>query len=94
MTLARSDGANAADGRGWSWAALVAAFMVWLAALPTFGLSVVFAPLTLILSVVAWKRSRHDAIFWIGLALSGLLMLGLISEIVSVLIGESSVGWE
>jgi hypothetical protein len=65
-----------------------------MAALPTWGLSVVLAPLTLCLSVLAWRRSRHDAVLWIGLALNGLLMLGLVGEIVSILIGESAIGWE
>jgi hypothetical protein len=58
------------------------------------GTAVVLAPVTVGLSVVAWRRSRCDAVFWIGLALNGLLILGLAGEIVSVLIGESSVGWE
>jgi hypothetical protein len=68
--------------------------VVWLAALPTWGLSVVLAPLTLLLSVGAWRRSHHDSVFWIGLALNGLLMLGLLGLVVSLLTGEASVGWE
>lgn len=54
----------------------------------------IFAPLTLLLSVAAWRRSRHDAVFWIGLALNLLLVLGLLGLIVSLLTGEASVGWE
>jgi hypothetical protein len=53
---------------------------------------VALAPLAVLPSVVAWRRCRHDAVLWIGLALNGLLLLGLASLIVSVLIGESSVG--
>jgi hypothetical protein len=82
------------DGRGWAWAALVSAIVVWVAGLPTLGLSVVFAPLTLLLSLVAWRRSPHDVVFWIGLALNGLLMLVLVGEIVAVLTGEASIGWD
>ena len=85
---------QAVEGRGWSWTALVAALVVWLAAIPTWGLSVVLAPVTAVLSVVAWWRSQHDAVFWIGVALNGLLMLGLLAELVSLLTGESSVDWE
>lgn len=81
-------------GRSWSWAALVAALVVWMATLPTLGLSVVLAPLTSALSVVAWRRSGHDTVFWIGFALNVFLVLSLLGEIVSVMIGESSVGWE
>jgi len=80
--------------RRWSWAALVGASVVWLAGLPTWGLSVVFAPLTLLLSVAAWRRSHHDAVFWIGLALNLLLVLGLLGLVVSLLTGEASIGWE
>lgn len=82
------------EGRSWSWAALGSALVVWAAGLPTWGLSVVLAPLTSILSIVAWRRSGHDGVFWAGLALNGLLLLGLLGEIVSILIGESSIGWE
>jgi hypothetical protein len=78
--------------RRWSWAALVAALVVWLAGLPTWGLSVVFAPLTLLLSMVAWRRSRHDVVFWIGLTLNLLLVLGLVGLVVSLLTGEASIG--
>lgn len=78
----------------WSWAALAAALLLLAATLPTWGLSVVLAPLSLLLSAVAWRRSPRDAVFWIGLGLNGFLVLGLLGEVVSVLIGESSVGWE
>jgi hypothetical protein len=33
------------------------------------------------------------AVFWIGVALNGMLMLGLLAELVSLLTGESSVDW-
>jgi hypothetical protein len=78
----------------WSWVALGAALAVWLAAFPTFGISVVLAPLTIPLSLVAWRRAPHDAVFWIGVALNALLALGFLIEIVAVLTGEASVGWE
>jgi hypothetical protein len=78
----------------WSWAALVAAFAVWFAAFPTSGFSVVLAPLTLLVSLLAWRRARHDAVFWIGLGLNLLLALALVIEVAAVLTGEASVGWE
>jgi hypothetical protein len=78
----------------WSWSAFAAALVVWIAALPTFGLSVVLAPLTLLLSLVAWRRAPHDAVFWLGAVLNGLLALSLLGLIVAVLTGESSIGWE
>jgi hypothetical protein len=77
----------------WSWAALAAALVVWIAGFPTFGLSVALAPLTLGLSLVAWKRSPHDAVLWIGVALNALLAVAFVSAIVAVLIGEASVGY-
>jgi hypothetical protein len=85
---------EAHDGRGWGWVALVAAIVVWIAGVPTLGLSVVVAPLTLLLSLVAWRRSPRDVVFWIGLALNGLLMLALVGEVVAVLTGEASIGWD
>jgi hypothetical protein len=86
--------AEESKGSGWSWAALAGALLLWAAAFPTWGLSVVLAPLTLLLSAVAWRRSSRDAVFWIGLGLNAFLVLGFLGEVVSVLIGESSVGWE
>jgi hypothetical protein len=82
------------DGRVWGWAALVAAIVVWIAGVPTLGLSLVVAPLTLLLSLVAWRRSPRDVVFWIGLALNGLLVLALVGEVVAVLTGEASIGWD
>jgi hypothetical protein len=68
--------------------------VVWTAALPTWGLSVILAPLTLVLSIVAWRRAPHDAVFWIGASLNGLLIAAFFGEIVSVLTGEASIEWE
>jgi hypothetical protein len=93
-TLEQPKAAAPEIGRGWSWAALAGALVLWAAAFPTWGFSVALAPLTLLLSVVAWRRCPHDAVFRIGLGLNGLLVLGLLEEVVSVLIGESSIGWE
>ena len=78
----------------WSWSAFVAAFVVWIAAFPTWGLSVVLTPVTLPLSLVAWKREPHDAVFWLGAILNGLLALSLVGLIVALLTGETSIGWE
>jgi hypothetical protein len=57
---------------------LAGALVLWAAAFPTWAFSVALAPLTLLLSVVAWRRSSHDAVFRIGLGLNGLLVLGLL----------------
>jgi hypothetical protein len=93
-TLGQPESAVPDRGRGWSWAALAGALLLWAAAFPTWGFSVALAPLTLLLSAVAWRRSPHDAVFRIGLGLNGLLVLGLLGEVVSLLTGESSIGWE
>lgn len=92
LTVAQREPTRGANGRGWSWAALVAGLVVYAAGLPTFGLSIVFAPLPAILSLVAWKWSRHDVVFWIGFALNALLMLSLVALVVSILIGETGFG--
>jgi hypothetical protein len=92
--LTLTEQTEAHDGRGWGWAALVAAIVVWIAGVPTLGLAVVFAPLTMLLSLVAWRRSPRDVVFWTGLALNGLLVLALVGEVVAVLTGEGSIGWD
>ena len=84
----------AVSGRGWSWAALVAALMIWAAGIPTFGLSVILSPLSFLLTGVAWYRSPHDAVFWIGFALNTLLAIGLLGIVVAVLTGEAGIGVE
>lgn len=86
--------AAADGGRGWSWAALVGAVVLWLGAIPTFGLSVLLSPLSLLLTGVAWLRSAHDAVFWIGFGLNTVLTLGLLSFLVGLLIGDVGGGWE
>jgi hypothetical protein len=68
--VTQRDATNSINGRGWSWAAPVAAVVVWAAGIPTFGLSIIFAPLTFLLSLVAWRRAPLDVVFWIGLALN------------------------
>jgi hypothetical protein len=89
--LGQENAGNAEGGRGWSWAALLAALVLWVSALPTWGLSVLLAPLSLLLLVVAWFRAPRDAVFWIGLALNAVLALGLIGFIVDLLTGEITV---
>ena len=84
------------NGRG-TFARLVVVRTHWglavlLATLPTAGFSLLLAPLPLLLSAVAWRRSPHDPVLWLGLALSGLMVLGLVGALAGVLIGESSVG--
>jgi hypothetical protein len=68
--------------------------VVWVLAIPTFGLSVVLAPLGGVLSVVAWRRSPHDALFWIGFALNAVSVLSLLGLVVSLITGDSGVSFE
>jgi hypothetical protein len=72
---------------GWSWAALVGALVVWAAGVPTFGLSFVLAPVSAFMSAIAWRRSPPDVVFWIGLALNGFLVLGLVALVLG------GLGW-
>ena len=79
-------------GRRWSWVALVAAVVLCVAELPTWGLAIVLAPLTFALSVVAWRRSPHDGVFWIGFTLNALLLLSFVGFVIAILIGEIAIG--
>jgi hypothetical protein len=74
------------DGsRPWSWAALIAAIALWALGVPTFGLSVLLAPVGVVLVAVAWWRSPHDALFWIGFGLNAILVLALVALVVGAL---------
>jgi hypothetical protein len=59
---------EATRGRGWAWSALIAALCIWLMLVPTWGSSLLLSPISATLSVVAWFRSRRDALFWLGVA--------------------------
>jgi hypothetical protein len=83
-----------ARGRGWSWSALVVALLLWVAALPTFGMSVFLCPVSLLLTGVAWGRAPRDAVFWIGFALNALLALNLLAFFIGLLTGDVGVGFE
>jgi hypothetical protein len=72
-------------GRPWSWAALTAAIVLWALGVPTFGLSVLLAPVGAVLVVIAWLRSPHDALFWIGFGLNAVLVLALVAVVVGAL---------
>lgn len=89
-----SAGTRDEAGRGWSWAALGAAVGIWAAALPTWGVSVVLAPLGILLSIIASRRSRRDGLFWVGATLNGILAIELLAILVSLLIGDASIGFE
>jgi hypothetical protein len=83
---------GATRGRGWSWIALIAAVLLWLAAFVTFGFAIVLAPIGFALSVVAWRRSSpHGGVFWVGFALNALLLLGLADMIRALLTGGAGV---
>jgi hypothetical protein len=66
-------------GSGWAWAALVGALVVWFAASLTWGFAFIASPVTAVLSGVAWFRSKHDVVFWIGVGANALLLFGLAS---------------
>jgi hypothetical protein len=59
---------EATRGRVWAWSALIAALCIWLMLAATWGASLLLWPIAAILSVVAWFRSRRDALFWLGVA--------------------------
>jgi hypothetical protein len=68
-------------GRGWSGTALIAALVVMAAFPITWGFSLLLAPLSTGFSVVAWFRSRRDALFLTGVGLNVLLMLGFVIKL-------------
>ena len=80
-----------ATGRGWSWAALSAAIVLWASAVPTFGLSAVLSPVGATLTLVAWRRSPHDALFWVGVLLNAILVLTLLGLLVALATGETTI---
>jgi hypothetical protein len=59
---------EATRGRGWAWSALIAALCIWLMLAATWGASLLLWPIAAMLSVVAWFRSRRDALLWLGVA--------------------------
>jgi hypothetical protein len=64
------------------------------AGLPTFGLTVLLAPLGAALSTMAYRRAPHDAVFWIGTTLNGLALLGFIAILVGLVTGEVGIGFQ
>jgi hypothetical protein len=85
---------NAPTSRGWAWAALVGAVVLWLAGVPSLGLTVFLSPVTLVLSWIAWRRSPHDGVFWFGLTLNALLGFGLIIVLIALVTGGAGIGWD
>ena len=81
-------------GRGWSRAALITAAGIWLLAFPTWGLSILLAPVGAPPTIVAWWRSRHDAVFWTGAGLNAANALGFVGFIVGILTRDVSIGLE
>jgi hypothetical protein len=71
--------------RPWSWAALIAAILVWALGVPTFGVSVLLAPVGAVLVAVAWRRSPHDALFWVGFGLNAVLVVALVAFVAAAL---------
>ena len=79
------DRAPTSGSRPWSWAALIAAISLWALGVATFGLSVLLAPVGAALVLIAWRRSPHDALFWIGFALNAILVLAFAALVVGAL---------
>jgi hypothetical protein len=73
----------------WSWAALTAGALLWVMSVATFGVVLVLAPIPFALSLVAWRRSRRDRVFWIGLASNATLLLGFVVLLVVLLTGNA-----
>jgi hypothetical protein len=78
--------------RRWSSAALVWALAMSTLSVLTFGLAVFLAPIGVALSTVAWQRSAHDGVFWVGATLNALSLLGLIVIVVGLLTGDVGIG--
>ena len=55
----------------------------------TFGVVLVLAPLPAALSVVAWRRSQRDRVFWVGFASNATLLLGLVGLLVVLATGNA-----
>jgi amino acid transporter len=55
----------------------------------TFGVVLVLAPIPFALSLVAWRRSRRDRVFWIGLASNATLLLGFVVLLVVLVTGNA-----
>lgn len=63
-------------------------------ALPSFGLSVLLAPVGVALSTAAYPRSPHDAVFWIGSTLNALALFGLLAILIGLMTGDVGIGFE
>jgi hypothetical protein len=95
MSLAKEGTAVAGTRRRRSsWAALLFAVAVWSLSIPTFGMSVLLAPIGLLLSAAAWRRASHDALFWVGLSLNAILVLSLVAMLIGLLTGDVAIGFE
>jgi hypothetical protein len=80
--------AAAREGR-WSWAALTVGAVLWAMTVARFGFGLALAPVAFSLSLVAWRRSRRDRVFWIGLASNATLLLGFVGLLVVLLTGNA-----
>jgi hypothetical protein len=80
--------------RRWSLTALVVGVLLWIATLPTFGMSIFLAPIPLVLTGIAWMRAPHDDVFWAALAVTGSLVLSIVFLVIGVFTGDVGVGLE
>jgi hypothetical protein len=80
--------------RNWSWAALAWAIVIEVMSFPTAGMAVFLAPVGMILSALAWRRTAHDGVFWIGFTLNALALLGLLGVLIGLLTGDVGIGFE
>ena len=64
----------------WRFVPLASAAVILLAAVPTLGAAIVFAPLGLLATIIAFRRIQKPAgaTFWFGAELNGLLTVLLV----------------
>jgi hypothetical protein len=51
----------------------------------------VLSPVGATLTLVAWRRSPHDALFWAGVLLNAILVLTLLGLLVALATGETTI---
>lgn len=81
-------------GRLWTWPSLIVGVLVFSSLVPTWGFSVVLAPIGALFTVPALRWSRHDGLFWVAFGFNAVNMLVLLSYAVAWLTGDMSVGVE
>jgi hypothetical protein len=81
-------------GRFWTWPALVVGALLFLASVPTWGLSVVLMPVGALLMLPALRWSRRDGLFLVAFAVNAVNALLVLSYAVAWLTGDLGIGLE